>query len=168
MIHNYDKWLNESKNSDLKTRFADMFLNKLKKELKQYSNFTQEFGKFVDWWSVSERDYNDEDPAYLDSLERVHKVAADIRNTPENQRFRGDIYFLEFHVKINQQTSAWKLCTLNLTNFTIKIHEDLNLPIRSANGVTINPLGEKVQQLFDETVKEMNLMGTSHGNQYGI
>jgi hypothetical protein len=162
MIHNYVNWINENKNTDLKRRFADIFLNKLKKELKQYSNFTQEFGKFEDWWSVSERDYKDEDPAYLDGLERIQ------RRTPEDQRFRGDIYFLEFHVKINQQTSAWKLCTLNLTNFTIKIHEDLHSPIRSASGVTINPLGERVQQLFDETIKEMNLTGTSHGNQYGI
>lgn len=162
MIHNYANWLNENKSTDLKTRFADVLLNKLKKELKQYSNFTQEFGKFEDWWSVSEKDYKDEDPAYLDGLERIQ------RRTPEDQRFRGDIYFLEFHVKINQQTSAWKLCTLNLVNFTIKIHEDLHSPIRSAGNVIINPLGEKVQQLFDKTVKEMNLIGNSHGNNYGI
>ena len=160
MIHNYDKWLNENKNTDLKTRFANIFLDKLKKQLKQYSNFTQEFGKFEDWWSVSERDYKDEDPAYLDSLERVQ------RRTPEDQRFRGDIYFLEFHVKMNLSASSWKLCVLNLTNFTIKIHEDL-YKYESAK-VKFNPLGEKVQQLFDETIKEMDLTGTSHGNNYGI
>jgi len=158
MIHNYDNWLNE--NLDLKTRFADIFLSKLKKELKQYSNFTQEFGKFDDWWSVSKRDYDDGDPAYLDSLERIQ------RNTPENQRFRGDIYYLEFHVKINLQTSVWRLCRLDLTNFTIKIHEDL-YKYESAK-VKSNPLGEKVQQLFDDTIKEMDLTGTAHGNKYGI
>jgi len=162
MIHNYDKWINESKNTDLKRRFADIFLSKLKKELKQYSNFTQKFGKFEDWWSVSERDYKDEDPAYLDSLERIQ------RRTSEDQRFRGDIYFLEFHVKLNQQTSAWRLCTMNLVNFTLKMHEDLSNPIRIDGNVVVNPLGETTQKLFDETIKEMNLTGNSHGNNYGI
>lgn len=160
MIHNYDKWLNENKNTDLKSRFADIFLNKLKRELKQYNNFTQEFGKFEDWWSVSERDYKDEDPAYLDSLERTQ------RRAHEDQRFRGDIYFLEFHVKTGLNTSGWKLCTLNLVNFTIKIHEDL-YKYNSAK-INSNPLGEKVQQLFDETIKEMDLTGVAHGNKYGI
>ena len=55
---------------------------------------------------------------------------------------------------------------MNLTNFTIKIHEDL-YKYESAK-VKFNPLGEKVQQLFDETIKEMDLTGTSHGNNYGI
>jgi hypothetical protein len=157
MIHTYDKWLNES--SGMKLKIADAVIERLKRELKQYNSFTQEFGRFEDWWSISKKDYDDEDPAYFEALERIQ------RKTPENQRYRGDIYYLEFHVKINLQTSVWRLCKMNLVDFTIKIHEDLYK--YDSSKIHTNPLGERVKKIFEETVLEM-YPGAFHGSKFKL
>lgn len=56
---------------------------------------------------------------------------------------------------------------MNLVDFTLKIHEDLSAPIRINGNVVINPLGEKVKKIFDETLKEM-YPGAFHGSKFKL
>jgi hypothetical protein len=107
-------------------------------------------GKFEDWWSLSGRDYDEGDVAYLESLERME------RRVPEEQRYKGDVYMFEFMKYITQYSTIYRLASLDTRTMKLEINPDLK-------GIVQDTL----EEIFDRILKEMK-PGMHKGQKSGL
>lgn len=142
MIKKYEQWVNESL-SERGQAVARAFIEKLK-------SAALEGGKFEDWWSVSGRDYDESDIAYLDSLERIE------RGKPEAHRYRGEVYTMEFKVHTGPISHGYALGSLDTRDFKLHLNPSIGKELRP-----------QIEEIYEEVLREHH--PTEHtGRKYGI
>jgi hypothetical protein len=150
MINDFKHWLAENEGRISKQEFARKFIAALQEEFRTYPAKDAEF---EGWWSVSGKDWDEHDVAYLDSLERVE------RKKPGESRYGGDVYMLEFQIEFGNNTRVWRLSSLDTRDFSLTIDPDMK-----KSGID---LGERLQKVFDELLLKTH-PGAYHGKQYGV
>jgi len=139
-MKDFISWLNEEKMSPI--NFILEFIEKVKEE--KFSGV-----EFVDWWSISKRDFDERDVAYLDSLENVE------RRKPEELRHRGDVWFLEFKVT-RGDAHFYTLVSVDLKTWEFFVHKDRH-----------QSFSEKIEKLYNEHLKT-HYPQIYSGKKYGI
>lgn len=126
MILNYNSWLNESVNDNIKHLVIEEFIKKLRTDKEQYLRY----GQFEDWFSISDEEYNKHDSVKkILNFERIERIE---RAKLEKDRDRSDIFFFEFKAtKFKNDmgtTSMYKLCWIDIKDMKLITDNIENFP----------------------------------------